>query len=68
MWTASRNSKANNAKLLKARKDHRILEKLKETRYKNWVYLNEREIESTAAEAYLSKWARLETDRKNGNE
>ncbi len=53
-------------RLLKARKDHRILEKLKETRFKNWVYLNERDIEATAAEAFLSKWARLDAENKNG--
>lgn len=52
-------------RLLKARKDHRILEKLKETRFKNWVYLNERDIEATAAEAFLSKWARLDAEDKN---
>ena len=53
-------------RLLKARKDHRILKKLKETRFKNWVYLNERDIEATAAEAFLSKWARLDAENKNG--
>jgi flagellar export protein FliJ len=55
-------------RLLKARKDHRILEKLRDTRFKNWVYLNDREIESTAAEAYLSNWNRREADGKSGIE
>ena len=45
-------------KLLKARKDYRILEKLKERRRRNWVYLNDREVESIAAEAHLVNWIR----------
>ena len=36
-------------RLLKARTDHRVLEKLKERRWRQWVYLNEREVEDTAA-------------------
>ena len=44
--------------LLKARRDHRVLEKLKETRWRTWTYLNDREIETIAAEAYMSKWIR----------
>ena len=45
-------------RLLKARTDHRVLERLKERRWRQWVYLNDRELEDTAAEVYLSKWSR----------
>src|SRR5581483_3869877 len=45
-------------RLLKARTDHRVLEKLKERRWRQWMYLNDRELESTAAEVYLSRWGR----------
>jgi flagellar FliJ protein len=45
-------------RLLKARTDHRVLEKLKERRWRQWVYLNDRELEETAAEVYLAKWPR----------
>ena len=34
-------------RLLKARKDFRVLEKLKEKRFKAWIYLSDREIENT---------------------
>lgn len=43
-------------KLLKARQDHRVLEKLREKRHTEWVYLNDREIENLAAEVYLAQW------------
>lgn len=46
--------------LLKARKDFRVLEKMKEKRFKGWVYLSEREIEDNAAEAYISRWSQAE--------
>ena len=46
--------------LLKARKEVRVLEKLKEKRYRTWVYSNDREIEEGAAEAYLSRWSQPE--------
>ncbi len=46
--------------LLKARKDFRVLEKLKEKRFKGWVYLSDREIEDNAAEAYISRWSQSE--------
>jgi flagellar export protein FliJ len=49
---------AQRARLIKARKDFRILEKLKERRHKTWMYLSEREIENIAAEAHLSRIAR----------
>jgi flagellar export protein FliJ len=47
-------------RLLKARKEVRVLEKLKEKRLEGWTYLNDREVETIAAEAYISKWARSE--------
>lgn len=50
-------------RLLKARRDFRVLEKLKERRWKSWTYLTEREIEATAAEAYISKWIRSELEQ-----
>jgi len=46
--------------LLKARKDYRVLEKLKEKRFKGWVYLSDRELEDNAAEAYISRWSQSE--------
>lgn len=49
---------AQRARLLKARKDYRVLEKLKERRHQAWVYLSDRELESIAADAYNSKLAR----------
>jgi flagellar export protein FliJ len=45
-------------RLLKARKDCKILENLKERRKKSWTYLHDREIENTAAESFISNWAR----------
>ena len=52
-------------KLLKARTDHRVLERLKERRWRQWVYLNDREQEDTAAEVYLSKWSREDQETKS---
>jgi flagellar export protein FliJ len=45
-------------RLLKARKDCRVLEQLKEKRQKEWSYLVDREVEDTAAESYISNWLR----------
>ncbi len=45
-------------RLLKVRKDCKILENLKDRRKKAWTYLSDREIENTAAESYISNWAR----------
>ena len=42
-------------RLLKARKDFRILEKLKDRQKKAWVILSDRELESVAADAHFSK-------------
>jgi flagellar export protein FliJ len=46
---------AQRARLMKARKDFRVLEKLKERRHEAWVYLSEKEIESIAADSYNSR-------------
>ena len=51
-------------RLLKARTDHRVLEKLKERRWTQWVYLNDREVEGTAAEVYLARWGREEPENE----
>jgi flagellar export protein FliJ len=45
-------------RLLKAQKDCKVLENLKDRRQKAWTYLSDREIENTAAESYISNWAR----------
>jgi flagellar export protein FliJ len=45
-------------RLLKARKDYRVVEKLKEKRQQAWVYLNDREVESAAADSHISKLVR----------
>ena len=45
-------------RLLKVRKDCKILENLKERRKKSWTYLHDRELENTAAESFISNWAR----------
>ena len=45
-------------RVLIARRDFRVLEKLKEKRLRSWIYLTDREIENTAADAYLARWAR----------
>ncbi len=50
-------------RLLKARKDYRVLEQLKEKRHKTWSYLGDREVEDTAAESYISNWLRANADR-----
>jgi len=50
-------------RLLKARRDCRALEQLKDKRKRTWTAQLDREIEDTAAEAYLSQWARAEMER-----
>lgn len=45
-------------RVLIARRDFRVVEKLREKRFQTWIYLSDREIEETAAEAYLARWAR----------
>jgi flagellar export protein FliJ len=53
---------AQRTRLLKARKDFRILEKLKERRHQTWLYLSDREVESIAADAHNSKMFRARHD------
>jgi flagellar export protein FliJ len=50
-------------RLLKARKDYRVLEQLKEKRHRTWAYQGDREVEDTAAESYISNWLRSNADR-----
>ena len=50
-------------RLLKARKDYRVLEQLKEKRHRTWTYQGDREVEDTAAESYISNWLRANADR-----
>jgi flagellar export protein FliJ len=49
-------------RLLKVRKDCKILENLKDRRKQAWTYLSERELENTAAESYISNWARANAE------
>lgn len=49
--------------LLKARKDCKILENLKERRAKAWVQMSDKEVEETAAESYISSWVRSIAER-----
>lgn len=49
-------------RLLKVRKDCKILENLKERRQKAWTYLHDRELENTAAESFISNWARTNAE------
>jgi len=51
-------------RLLKVRKDCKVLENLKDRRKKTWTYLSDREIENTAAESYISNWARSNAESK----
>jgi flagellar export protein FliJ len=46
------------ARLLKARKDYRVLEKLRERRKDAWTYSFNQETENAAADAHLSKLIR----------
>ena len=50
-------------RLLKARKDWKVLENLKDRRKRVWTYLSDREIENTAAESYISNWVRSSAER-----
>src|SRR5580698_9813502 len=49
-------------RLLKARKECRILEQLKEKRHQEWSHASDREIEETAAESYLAGWLRANAE------
>jgi flagellar export protein FliJ len=53
---------AQRTRLLKARKDFRILEKLKERKQQAWLYLSDREAEGIAADAHNSKFLRARGD------
>jgi flagellar export protein FliJ len=44
------------ARLLKARREHRLLEKLRQARRAEWEAAVDREFEALAAEAYLAQW------------
>ena len=50
-------------RLLQARKDCKILDNLKDRRKKAWTYLSDRELENTAAESYISSWARTNAEK-----
>jgi flagellar export protein FliJ len=45
------------ARLLKARREFRLLEKLRQLRRAEWEIAVDREFEALAAEAYLARWA-----------
>jgi flagellar export protein FliJ len=49
------------ARLLKAQKDLRVLEKLRERRMADWTYSYNREVENAAADAHISKLVRGES-------
>ncbi len=49
------------ARLLKARKDYRVLEKLRERRLEAWTYSFNQELENAASDAYISKLIRGES-------
>ena len=53
-------------KLLKARRAFRVLEKLREKRWRMWTYLSDREVEHTAADNYISKWSQAELEKDLG--
>ena len=43
-------------RLLQARRDHRLLEKLRQTRHAEWETAVNREFEALSAENYLARW------------
>jgi flagellar export protein FliJ len=45
------------ARLLKARREFRLLERLRQLRHAEWEVAVDREFEALAAEAYLARWA-----------
>ena len=49
------------ARLLKAQKDLKVLEKLRERRMGDWTYAYNREVEDAAADAHISKLVRGES-------
>jgi len=50
-------------RVIAARRQTRVLENLRERRLSSWSYLHNRELEETAAENYISKWLRTESER-----
>ena len=56
---------AQRNRVLIARRDFRVVEKLRERRLQAWTYLTDREIEATAAENYLARWARSDANESN---
>jgi hypothetical protein len=52
---------AQRARLLKTRKDFRVLEKLRERRMEAWTYAFNQEVENAAAEAHISRLIRGES-------
>jgi flagellar export protein FliJ len=59
---------AQRARLLNARREFRVIEKLKERRFKVWQYQADREIEGLAADAHNSKLIRLREDEPEMHE
>ena len=58
-----RNSRSSPAaRLLNARRDFRIIEQLKERRFKVWEHQADREMEGLADDAHTSKLIRLRND------
>lgn len=53
-------------RLLKARKDVKVLERLKEKRLKTWQYLSDREVEQTAADNYMAQWIQTALEPESG--
>jgi flagellar biosynthesis chaperone FliJ len=53
---------AQRARLLQARKNYRMLEKLKERRHEAWSYEMNRELENTAADSHISKLVRSRSE------
>ena len=50
-------------RLLKARRDAKVLENLKDRRKVAWTYLSDRELENTAFESYISSWVRSNSEQ-----
>ncbi len=56
-WDCEKRTEQQRARLLKARREHRLLEKLRQARRAEWEAAVDREFEALAAEAYLAQWA-----------
>lgn len=55
---AQKKLEAERRAMLEARRRCRLLERLSERRLKEWQAERDREVEETAAESYLARWAR----------